>query len=201
MSIKYGIIFFGENMRNVILSVCSAAVSAYTIWYMSFGNVTVNSGALSKIGLRHHVLFAVWGVLTYVLLYILIHTAYRKYTNYKFYHWLMAVSGVGMLLTLTCDFDYEKRLQWFLHCAGSLTFSAVTGITVFLLFLLCAKREKFFMIIACIVGAVLIGDTVFLIIFKETALIETVPIFVGYIVLNLTLYKKEARVLAVGQSA
>lgn len=201
MSIKYGIIFFGENMRNVILSVCSAAVSAYTIWYMSFGDVTVNSGALSKIGLRHPVLFAVWGVLTYVLLYMLIHTAYRKYTDYKFYHWLMAASGVGMLLTLCCDFDYTKRLQWFLHCAGSLTFSAVTGITVFLFFLLCAKRETFFMVIACLVGAVLIGDTVFLIIFKETALIEAVPIFIGYIVLNLTLYKKEANVLAVGQSA
>lgn len=196
MSIKYGIIFFGESMRNVILSVCSAAVSAYTIWYMSLGDVTANSGALSKIGLDHHVLFAVWGAATYALLYLLIHTAFRKYTNYRFYHWLMAVSGVGMLLTLTCDFDYEKRLQWFLHCAGSLTFSAVTGITVFLFFLLCAKKDKIFFVITLIVGAVLLGDTVFLIIFKETALIETVPIFVGYAVLNLTLYKKEAKVLA-----
>lgn len=196
MSIKYGIIFFGESMRNVILSACSAAVSAYTIWYMSLGDVTENSGALSKIGLDHPVLFAVWGAATYALLYSLIHTAYRKYTDYKFYHWLMAVSGVGMLLTLTCDFDYDKRLQWFLHCAGSLTFSAVTGITVFLFFLLCAKKDKIFLVITFIVGAVLLGDTVFLIIFKETALIETVPIFIGYAVLNLTLYKKEAKALA-----
>lgn len=196
MSIKYGIIFFGESMRNVILSACSAVVSAYTIWYMSLGDITANSGALSKIGLEHPVLFAVWGAATYALLYLLIHTAFKKYTDYKFYHWLMAVSGVGMILTLTCDFDYDKRLQWFLHCAGSLTFSAVTGITVFLFFLLCAKKDKIFLVITFIVGAVLLGDTVFLIIFKETALIETVPIFVGYAVLNLTLYKKEAKVLA-----
>lgn len=196
MSIKYGIIFFGESMRNVILSVCSAAVSAYTIWYMSFGDVTANSGALSKIGLVHPVLFAVWGAATYALLYLLIHTAFKRYTDYRFYHWLMAVSGVGMLLTLTCDFDYDKRLQWFLHCAGSLAFSAVTGITVFLFFLLCAKKDKIFLVITFIVGAVLLGDTVFLVIFKETALIETVPIFVGYAVLNITMYKKEAKVLA-----
>ena len=61
------------------------------------------------------------------------------------------------------------------------------GITVFLAFLI---NKKY--ILSLISALILITDLILLLIFKETALIETVPIFAGYIMLlinNLTLRK------------
>lgn len=165
---------------------------------MHFGSLTDNSGALSKTGLVHPFFFSVWGVLTYATLYLLIDAAYRKWTKYKFYHILMAVSGAGMLLTLTCDFDYNQYLQWLLHCFGSLLFSSVTGITVFLLFLLCYKTNTYFKIMTFFIAAVLLTDMILLIKYQETALIEAVPILIGYFVLSLTICRKEEISVAAG---
>ena len=50
----------------LILLPCCAAV--YTLWYMHFGSLTQNSGALSVTGLEHPVLFAVWGILVFAAL-------------------------------------------------------------------------------------------------------------------------------------
>ena len=60
------------------------------------------------------------------------------------------------------------------------------GITVFLLFLLSKSY-----ILAAISGVVLIADLVLLLIFKETAIIELMPIFTGYILMSIHNFKKE----------
>lgn len=188
-------------MKRFFLTTFSLGTALYTIWYMSFGNPVENSGALSKIGLAHPFYFALWGVLTYASLYLLIDAAFKKWTKYRFYHILMALSGIGMLLTLTCDFDYDHFAQWLLHCIGSLLFSVSTSITVFLFFLLCYKKARYFKVMTWLIGAVLLVDLFCLLRFQETALIETVPVFIGYLALNRTIYKKEAAALAVGTRA
>lgn len=86
-------------------------------------------------------------------------------------------------MTLCFDFDFDEKVQYYLHCAGSLIFSAVTGITVFVLFLLNFKKEKIFKAFTVITAVILLGDFVLLLIYQETGLIETVPIFAGYIML------------------
>ncbi len=69
--------------------------------------------------------------------------------------------------------------DYYFHVAGSLIFSAVTGTVVFLYFLL-AKRK----LLCALTAIILLGDIAFLIIFKETGLIEAAPIFAGLIMMN-----------------
>ncbi len=171
--------------------ILSSITAIYTIWYMHFGNPLQNSGALSKIGLEHKGLFVIWGILTFVSLALGIMIGYTKTLKTKIYIPLLAVSGAGMILTLVFDFDYNIRPDYDLHCAGSLAFSAVMGITIFLLFLLNYKKAKIFKIFTFISAAILLTDLVCLLIFKETGLIEALPIFAGYIMLGITNVRRD----------
>ena len=178
--------------KTQIISILLCLVStAYTIWYMHFAPPYKNVGALSKIGLEHPVYFAIWGVLTYFSLTLALTLAYKKYTKTKAYIPLLVVSGIGMALTLTNDFDFDKKVQYYLHCTGSLMFSAVTGITVFLLFLICFKKGAIFKIFTVASGVILTVDLICLLIFKETGLIEALPIFAGYIMLSAVNLRRE----------
>lgn len=178
-------------VRKYIGTVLSFIAFAYTLWYMHFGVPYKNSGALSKIGLAHPVLFWIWGILTLFALSYNITVAYKKYTSAKVYIPLLCVSAIGMLLTLSFDFDYDKQPDYFLHCAGSLTFSAVMGVTVFLLFVLCFKKSKLFRMFTYLTAAILIVDLIFLLVYKETALIEVLPIFAGYLLLGIVNFREE----------
>lgn len=169
----------------------SLITAVYTIWYMHFGNPVKNSGALSKIGLEHHSLFVIWGILTYLSLSLALIIAYRKFTETKVYIPLLCISGAGMIMTLCFDFVYDDKFSYFMHCIGSLTFSAASGITVFLLFLLSFKKSLMFKVFTCITGVILVVDLICLFIFKETGLIEALPIFAGYIMLMITNFRRE----------
>lgn len=183
-------------MKKTISCLLSFAATVYTIWYMHFGVPYKNSGALSKIGLSHHILFAVWGVLTFGALCFAITLAYQKTLKTKIYIPLNVISGIGMLLTITNDFDFDKKLEYYLHCTGSLTFSAVTGVTIFLLFLLNYKKNTVFKIFTYLSAGILIADLICLLIFKETGLIEALPIFAGYLLLGITVTRREKVELA-----
>lgn len=172
-------------MKKLFCLLTSIIAAVYSIGYASIGGFVGNSGALSKIGLEHPILFSVWGLLTYSALALNIVIGFRK-TEYKFYIALLIISLIGMLLTIGFDFDYDKHNEYMLHCIGSLTFSAVTGITVFLLFLLSKSYT-----LTTVSGIILISDLILLIIFKETAIIELMPIFAGYIMLCIHNLKKE----------
>ena len=177
-------------MKRTISCVLSAIATAYTIWYMHFGTPYKNSGALSKIGFEHHGLLPS-PIPSQIPLAMAITLAYQKYLKTKAYIPLLAISGIGMILTLTNDFDYDNKVQYFLHCTGSLTFSAVTGITIFLLFLLNYKKGRIFKIFTYITVIILIADLICLLIFKETGLIEALPIFAGYLLLGIVNLRRE----------
>lgn len=171
-------------MNKSVLVFLSVSAVIFTIWYMHFGNLTDNSGALSKTGLIHPVYFTIWGALAFSALYSNLLYAYKKYlSKYRFQYYLAFLAGIGMLLTVTCKFDYSLKAQYFLHCAGSLAFSVLTGILVFLLCLLNYRKNLLFKILTYAIGLILSADGILLIIFKETALIEAVPVLFGLIIL------------------
>lgn len=180
-----------KRSKEIISALLCLVSTAYTIWYMHFAPPYKNAGALSKIGLEHPVYFAIWGMMTYFSLTLALTLAYKKYTKTKAYIPLFVVSGIGMALTLTNDFDFDKKAQYYLHCTGSLIFSAVTGITVFLLFLICFKKGAIFKLFTLLSAVILLSDLVCLLIFKETGLIEALPIFAGYIMLSAVNLRRE----------
>lgn len=173
-------------MTKKILIITSLAAISLTLWLMHFGSITDNSGALSKTGLNHPVLFTVWGTITYIALHANTLYGLKKIKKLnKLFCTLSAFAGVGMLLTLACDFDYSLRIQYYFHCVGSLAFSAVTGIMVFILFLFQFNKNRFYRAFTIIIGLILFIDLILLIIYQETALIEAVPIIFGLIILPI----------------
>ncbi len=180
-------------MKKIIYTVLSITAVLLTVWLMHYGSLTENSGALSKTGLKHPILFAIWGIVTYTALHCGIIYGLKKINKANmFYYILSAASGLGMMLTITCDFDYSIRTQYYLHCTGSLIFSAITGFLVFILFLYQFKKSNIYKALSIIIGSVLIIDLIMLIIFQETALIEAVPIIFGLIILPaFNFYVKE----------
>lgn len=173
-------------MKKYLLSTVSFFAVIFTIWYMHFGSLTENSGALSVTGLEHPVYFTIWGVLTFSGIYGNLLLAYKKFLpTVHFQYFFLVLSAVGMVLTLSCDFDYSIYIQYILHCIGSLLFSISTGTCVFLLFFLNAKRNTVFTYFTWIIGSILIIDLILLLIFKETALIEAVPVLFALIILPI----------------
>lgn len=152
---------------------------------MHFGVPYMNSGALSKIGLVHRTYFVIWGMLTILALFYNIIIAYRRYTENRAYIPLLTISAIGMAMTLIFDFDFGKKPDYYLHCVGSLTFSVVTGVTIFILFAICCKTDKIFKVFTFITAGILIADLICLLIFKENALIEVIPVFAGYLMLGV----------------
>lgn len=188
MSIKYDIINF---MKKIFCLCLSFIAVAYSLFYASLGGFVGNDGALSKIGLTHPILFIIWGSVTCVALFFNLTVGYIK-TKYKFYIPLLLIAFAGMVLTVTNDFDYSQKSEYILHCIGSLTFSVVMGITVFMLFLLSKDY-----ILTAISGFILITDLIFLIIFKETAIIELAPIFAGCILLGIHNTRRERQTIEI----
>lgn len=173
-------------MKNIIALIMSAITAVYTLWYMHFEKPWTNGGALSTIGLEHRAAFTVWGILTFLTISALLIIGYKNTDKIRLALPLLCLAGIGMALTLIFKFKYGINPDYYLHCAGSLIFSAVTGAAVFLLFLL--KRNYAF---AGISALIMIADLICLIIFKETGLIEALPLFAGYILLNINNIRSE----------
>lgn len=178
-------------MKKIICIVSSLISLVYTIWYMSYGTPYKNSSALSKIGLEHKNEFIIWGALTFFALSFNIIIAYREKTKTKAYIPLLCVSGIGMILTLCFDFDYYAKPDYYFHCIGSLLFSAIMGVTIFILFFLIKNQSRIYLIFTYITAIILITDLIFLLIFKETGLIEALPIFAGYVLLGITNLRRD----------
>ena len=180
-----------EILKEKLSAVISLFTCVYTVWYMHFGTAYKNSGALSKIGLEHRILFAIWGISTFISLAFAITLAYKKLTDNHFYIPMLIISGAGMALTLINRFDFNIKAEYFLHCIGSLTFSIVTGITIFLLYFLSRKQNKINLIFCIITAIILSADAICLLIFKETGLIEVIPIFAGCLMLAITNLRRD----------
>ena len=171
-------------IANTAISLCAAV---YTIFYMSLNDLTSNEGALSKTGLSHPVLFFIWGTLVYIALYINIFSLAKTFGRITSFHIIFAVSAlIGMGLTLFFKFDYSLKTQYFLHCAGSLIFSVCTGVAGF-------KKNVFNAVLTMIIGVILLTDLILLIIFKQNALIETVPVLFALIAMPVTLAYNQYR--------
>lgn len=180
-------------MKKTIYTLLPAVSVLLTLWLMHYGSLTENSGALSKTGLKHPIIFTVWGIITYTALHLNIIYGLRKIDKANhIYYTFSAIAGFGMILTICCDFDYSLRVQYYLHCTGSLLFSVTTGILVFILFLYQFHKNNIYRIFTIIIGNILTIDLILLVIFQETALIEAVPIIFGLIILPIfNFYIKE----------
>ena len=121
----------------------------------------------------------------------LLYTMYNKQKRRGLCHGLVLPAGVGMALTVCCPFDFERHTLWLLHCIGSLAFSVLSGVAIFLCFLFSFKKGRFWQCATVFWAALMIGDLILLLIYKETGLIEAMPVLTGVVLLNIAIYQKE----------
>ena len=178
-------------MKKFWISLFSVFYCIFTILYMRFADPWTNAGAISTIGLDHPVLFALWGVVTYGVLYLLLYTIYDRQKRRRVCHVLLIPAGAGMALTVCCPFDYKRHTLWLLHCIGSLAFSVLSGVAIFLCFLFLFKKGRFWQCATVFWAALMISDSILLLIYKENGLIEAVPVLIGMVLLNIAIYQKE----------
>ena len=175
------------HMKNIsVMRWCGILLLAvscvYTIWYMQLGDIFKNSGALSTIGLDHPVLFAVWGILAQGAMLLNIGTMYKRAgIHKKFYKVLLALSTLGMAMTLLFPFDYDMRLYYFLHCTGAFLFTGTNGAAILIYFLLRRREHPAFWALFGCGCAVLSASVILLLITKETAFNETLPQFGAFL--------------------
>lgn len=152
--------------------------TVYTAWYMQLGSIFENSGALSTIGLEHRLLFAVWGVLAQGAMIVNIETMYRSAgISLKFYKILLIASTVGIGMTLVFPFDYDLRAFYVLHCTGAFLFTGANSGAILAYFILRRKVHPAFWVLFGLGCAVLAASLILLLITKETAFNETLPLF------------------------
>lgn len=188
-------------MKIILNSLLSFCAIIYTLFYMSLNEITTNEGALSKTGLKHPVLFFIWGILVFAAIYSNIFSLSKIFFKITDLHIILAAASfVGMIFTLFFKFDYFLKVQYIMHCSGSLIFSVCTGIEVFITYLYGAKKNTFNTVLTVIIAVILITDLILLIIFKQNALIEAVPVIFALIAMPVTLVyntiKKESKELA-----
>lgn len=176
------------NMKTIIYYILSAAAIILTVYIISLNELTTNSGAISKTGIEHHLLFVFWGVSVYAALYADVFSLASLFGAKKHFLYVLALSSfIGMALTLVFKFDSALKLQYYLHCTGSLVFSVCTGLAVFLTFLSGAKKKLFNLISTVIIAAALVSDLVLLLIFKQNALIEGLPVIFALLIMPITI--------------
>lgn len=155
----------------------------YTVWYISHGNIFENSGALSTIGLDYPVLFAVWGVTSQITIALNTKNLYSNIPKkFKFTNILIALSTIGILFTVIFKFDYDLKVNYYLHCAGAFSFTVFNFLNIILYFIINYKKSSVYRFSALFCFSAIITSLVLLIITKETALNESIPLFTAYII-------------------
>ena len=79
-------------MKNKTISfILTVFAIIITIYYLAICGLFGNKSALSTVGLKHHILFTIWGIVTYMALSSGIIVAFSQ-TKYKFYIILLMIT-------------------------------------------------------------------------------------------------------------
>lgn len=155
----------------------------YTCWYLGFGDPTTASGALSTIGLRHPLLFSIWGVLTACALLLNIARMYWRFrykNRYSIY--LLGLGLVSMAITLLVPFNAHNMFQYLLHCYGAISYIIYNAVAMIILFVKFYRKPSL-LFLAGLTTTVLLTTLGLFLVLGESGILEVVPMAFSFIVL------------------
>lgn len=162
----------------------------YFTVYGFLENPFLPSGTASEIGLKHPIAFKFWGVtsgsaLACNLCYMYSHNEFKN-KKAKIAGYVCMVLGV--ISIMTCVHVPSTRvfgLQMIVHWGTALSF-ALFFATAIILFLVFPKNEnKQYKLTAIIFGLILLAIVIALLIFDKNGFIESLPMWVAYIIIFL----------------
>lgn len=166
----------------------------YTLWYLSFSDPMKSYGALSYIGLKHPVLFAIWGLLAESALYLNIKNAYRQagYNN-KYGQWMLNLAITSMLITIMVPFDFDRMVQYIAHCYGAISFIIYNGVAMLILFFR-FYQKKAYLLAGCASAVILLSTLLLFLLIGESGVLETTPLFLSFLILTTVNFSPQFRI-------
>lgn len=180
---------------------CAAAIAVsvcYTVWYLHFGNPAEAQGALSTIGLKHPVLFALWGAVTEAALFLNIRRMYVscKYKN-RWASAMLVLAALSILTTVLVPYEYRNLFFYITHCAGAISFVIYNGAALLILFVKYNRKSAVFRVTMYLTITVLLSTLVLFAALGESGLLETIPLFLAYVIVSLVNFTPLYRIRSV----
>lgn len=171
--------------RNEIVCMTALLVSLiYAMFYIDILNPLKFS--LSEIGRYNSALFIVWCVLSGVAILLNVHRLYERvgYTAKLGKGFLY--SGLLFLIATFLNMSKDPIIFYWIHVATAILFSVLSFASIALALINMSKKNKNYLILTAILFFLILVDIVFLIIYKQMALFESIPLVLCYIVLFFT---------------
>lgn len=169
--------------------VCMGALIAsltYAMYYIDIENPLQYS--LSEIGRSNWFLFNVWCILSGLAILLNVHRLYAR-TGYsaglgkKFLY-----AGMIFLVMTFLNMSKDPMIFYWIHVATAILFAVLSFASIGLCLIHMSKKYKQYRILTITFFILIFIDIIFLIIYKQMALFESIPLVLGYVVLFFTNY-------------
>lgn len=181
--------FFTKRVRAFFRNeiVCMAALLAsliYAMYYIDIENPLKYS--LSEIGRSNWALFIVWCVLSGLALLLNVYRLYERTGYTGRLGKILLYSGLIFLVLTFLNMSKDPMYWYYIHVATAILFSVLSFFSIAFCLVSMSKRMKAYLYATSVFFALLLVDIVFLIIYKQMALFESIPLVLCYTVLFFT---------------
>lgn len=176
---------FAKHEIVCMLSLLASLI--YAVYYIDIQDPLKYS--LSEIGRSNWMLFIVWCILSGVALLLNVNKLYERTRHTNFNQRLPKIclySGLGFLVLTFLNMSKEPMFWYYIHVVTAILFAVLTFYSIISCLIYMAKRQKPYLYLTAIVLIIVFIDIVFLIIYKQMALFESIPLILCYIVLFFT---------------
>lgn len=171
--------------KNELVCLSSIIVSLiYSVYYMGLRNPLEYS--LSEIGRTYTALFIVWSLLVATAFFLNVNRLYER-TGFKskLGKGLMYAGLIFLVLTFV-NMKKDPIIFYHIHVVTAILFSVLSFASAAICLVSVAKKSKVYLITTIVLFSIVFIDIIFLIIYKQMALFESVPLISTYIVLIFT---------------
>lgn len=167
--------------------VCMGAIIAslvYAMYYIDVMNPLQYS--LSEIGRHNYFLFILWCLFSGIATLLNVHRLYAR-TGYtaKLGKWFL-YSGMIFLVFTFLNMSKDPIIFYWIHVATAILFAVLSFASIALCLIYMSKRSKPYLIATIVLFSLIFIDIIFLAIYKQMALFESIPLVLSYIVLFFT---------------
>jgi hypothetical protein len=172
---------FSQN--DVVCLAALIAALAYDMFYLDLMNPLKYS--LSEIGRQTPALFVVWSVVSGLALFLNVRRFYARTGSASKVGKICLYSGLVFLVLTFCNLSHDPVLYW-IHVGTAVLFAVLGFLSVAIGLLKLFKKSLKYRILTIIFLALIFADLIFLVIFKQMALYEFIPLILGFTVLFFT---------------
>lgn len=174
-----------EFSYNEILCISALLVSLiYAMFYIDIKNPLEFS--LSEIGRYNWPLFIAWSVLSGIAIFLNVRKLYKRTGFHSRVGKILLYTGLFFLLCTFVNMSKDPIIFYYIHVATAILFAVLTFASIYICLLAMSKKYKTYLILTVALGAAMLVDIVFLAIYTQMALFESIPLVFCYIALFFT---------------